>query len=357
MSIFFKRKDTTEADILNALKSVVDLGMVEGLSIKNGEVLFALNVDPAKAKTLEPLRQAAEDAIKDLRGVKKVTAILTAEKSPSAPPAPPPPIQTRKPPAERLVLPNIKRIIAVASGKGGVGKSTVAVNLAVALARQGLKAGLLDADIYGPSVPLMTGLKGKKPETADQKIVPLEAYGLKIMSIGFLVENDAATVWRGPMVHSALLQMLQGVAWGELDILIVDMPPGTGDTQLTMAQRVPLSGAVIVSTPQDIALLDARKGIEMFRKTNVPILGLVENMAVYHCPNCGHEAHIFGDGGAKAEAEKQGVAFLGSIPLDIQFRLNGDNGTPSADKVFDDIAVQVVESLQQPQAAAKSLST
>jgi ATP-binding protein involved in chromosome partitioning len=345
MSIFFKRKDINEADILNALKSVVDLDRVEGLSVQNGDVLFALNVDPAKAKTLESLRLEAENAVKNLRGVKKTTVILTAEKAPSSAPPAPPPIQTRKPPAERLVLPNIKTIIAVASGKGGVGKSTVAVNLAVALARQGLKTGLLDADIYGPSVPLMTGLKGKKPETVDQKIVPLEAHGLKIMSIGFLVENDAATIWRAPMVHSALLQMLQGVAWGDLDVLVVDMPPGTGDTQLTMAQRVPLSGAIIVSTPQDIALLDARKGIEMFRKTNVPVLGLVENMAVYHCPNCGHEAHIFGDGGAKLEAEKQDVAFLGSIPLDIQFRLNGDNGTPSVDGVFDGIAIQVAETL------------
>ena len=338
MSIFFKRKNINEADILNVLKTIVDLDMVEGLSVQNGDVLFALNVAPAKAKTLEPLRLEAENAVKNLRGVKKATVVLTAEKSPSAPPAPPPPIQTRKPPAERLVLPHIKNIIAIASGKGGVGKSTVAVNLAVALVRQGLKTGLLDADIYGPSVPLMIGLKGKKPETVDQKIVPLEAYGLKIMSIGFLVDNDAATIWRAPMVHSALLQMLQGVAWGDLDVLIVDMPPGTGDTQLTMAQRVPLSGAIIVSTPQDIALLDARKGIEMFRKTNVPILGLIENMAVYHCPNCGHEAHIFGDGGAKLESEKQDVAFLGSIPLDIQFRLNGDNGTPSVDGVFEGIA-------------------
>jgi ATP-binding protein involved in chromosome partitioning len=225
------------------------------------------------------------------------------------------------------LLPNVKAIVAVASGKGGVGKSTVAVNLAVCLARQGHKVGLLDADIYGPSLPRMTGLN-RKPEVRDDKMIPLQAWGLSCMSIGFLVDEETPMIWRGPMVMGALEQMMGQVEWGALDILVVDMPPGTGDAQLTMAQRVALTGAVIVSTPQDIALIDARRGVRMFEKTKVPVLGLVENMSFYCCPNCGHRADIFGHGGARTEAARLGTEFLGEIPLLLDIRLASDGGTP-----------------------------
>jgi ATP-binding protein involved in chromosome partitioning len=231
-------------------------------------------------------------------------------------------------PAAKPFVPGVKHIVAVASGKGGVGKSTVAVNLALGLVAEGKRVGLLDADIYGPSVPRMMGIKGKPEPTNDKRLRPMEAYGLKCMSMGFLVPEDSPMIWRGPMVIGALEQLLRDVAWGELDVLIVDMPPGTGDAQLTMAQRVPLAGAVIVSTPQDIALLDARKGINMFKKVEVPLLGIVENMSTFVCPNCNHESHIFGHGGAKAEAEKIGVECLGEIPLHIAIRETSDAGTP-----------------------------
>lgn len=307
--------------------NIVSAGIVSGLQVKDGVVVFALEVDPRRGTALESLRQQAEAAVRCVPGVKSVQAVLTAERSAAGHSDP---HGMNKNPV--LDLP-IKRIIAVASGKGGVGKSTVAINLALALARQGLRVGLLDADIYGPSVPRLSGLTGQRPRQDDhEQLVPLEAYGLKLMSIGFLVENEAPMIWRGPMVQTALYQMLRDVAWGTrdnpLDVLVVDMPPGTGDAQLTLAQKVPLAGAVIVSTPQDLALIDARKAVEMFRKVNVPILGLIENMSTFCCPECGYESHIFGHGGARQEAGKLQIPFLGEIPLHPDIRAFSDAGTP-----------------------------
>ncbi|WP_062012597.1 Mrp/NBP35 family ATP-binding protein, partial [Aureimonas sp. AU4] len=268
--------------------------------------------------------------------------------------APPPP----RPPAQKPGIPGVERIIAVASGKGGVGKSTTAVNLALALQAEGLKVGLLDADIYGPSVPRLLRLSGR-PETANGRtMIPLEAYGLKAMSMGFLVEEETPMIWRGPMVMSALTQMLREVAWEPLDILVVDMPPGTGDAQLTMAQAVPLAGAVIVSTPQDLALIDARRGLAMFRRVDVPVLGIVENMSYFVAPDTGARYDIFGHGGARAEAERLGVPFLGEVPLEMAIRESSDSGRPVVAAAPDGphalayraVAGRVLESLE----AAKS---
>jgi len=258
------------------------------------------------------------------------TAVLTAERAPGGRPGagPPPTLGASQRPAAPALVPGVKSIIAVASGKGGVGKSTTAVNLAMGLAAIGQRVGLLDADIYGPSVPRMTGITGRPSATEGQKLRPMESHGVKVMSMGFLVDEDAPMIWRGPMVQSALQQMLGDVLWGELDVLVVDMPPGTGDAQLTMAQKVPLAGAVIVSTPQDIALLDARKAINMFRKVDVPVLGIVENMSYFCCPNCGHRTEIFAHGGARACAAQYGVDFLAEIPLDVEVRTTSDAGRP-----------------------------
>jgi ATP-binding protein involved in chromosome partitioning len=331
--------DVTQERILAALRQVKDperggdivsLGMVSGIQIREGHVGFAIEVEPERGPRLEPLRKAAEKAIADLDGVLSASVVLTAEKKAARPQpqaaAPQQPAH-RHAPREPLV-PHVRSIVAVASGKGGVGKSTVAVNLALALAANGLKVGLLDADIYGPSQPRLLGLTGR-PKTKDGKILePMEAFGLKAMSIGFLVNEDQAMIWRGPMVMSALQQMLRDVNWGVLDVMIVDMPPGTGDAQLTMAQQVPLAGAVIVSTPQDLALIDARKGIAMFRKVEVPILGIVENMSYFLCPHCGERTDIFAHGGARHEAEKMGLPFLGEVPLDLAIRETSDGGKP-----------------------------
>lgn len=319
-------------------RDIVSAGMVSGLQVENGHVLFALEVDTAMGSALEPLRQQAEKAVSGLRGVRQVTAVLTAKKSNDDNP-----VKTKTARIENLA-PGIKHIIAVASGKGGVGKSTVAVNLAVSLSRLGVKTGLMDADIYGPSVPHMMGLSGK-PDLKDGKLRPLEAHGVKFVSMGLMVDPEAAMIWRGPMIQSAIRQFLADVNWGDLDVLVVDMPPGTGDAQLTLAQKVPLAGAVIVSTPQDIALLDARRAITMFRQVKVPVLGLVENMSSFVCPRCSHEEHIFGEQGARREAEKLGVAFLGEIPLDIKLREAGDQGKPLADERFKTIAAAVKDEL------------
>ncbi|MDG2284922.1 MAG: iron-sulfur cluster carrier protein ApbC [Alphaproteobacteria bacterium] len=336
----------TEAQILDVLRSVrdpeldkdiVSLGIVTGLVIKDGNIGFAIEVDPKRGPHLEPLRKAAEDAVDNLPGVLSVTAVLTAH-SPAGSgaatqPAQPAPRQQRpevqsSTGGARELAPGVKAIVAVASGKGGVGKSTTAINLAMAFSASGLAVGILDADIYGPSLPRMMGTTDK-PTSEDGRILqPLEKHGVKCMSIGFLVPEDSPTIWRGPMVMSALEQMLRDVAWGELDVMVVDMPPGTGDAQLTMSQRVPLAGAVIVSTPQDIALLDARKGLNMFRKVDVPVLGIIENMSTFICPHCGGQSDIFGHGGARAEAEILGVDFLGEVPLHMDIRMTSDAGSP-----------------------------
>ncbi len=302
---------------------VLSAALVQGLSINDGLVSFMVEASTADLPRYEALRREVEVAIGTIAGVKSVTAILTAEKKPTKNSASPSPKA-----AQRLQLPLIKQIIAVASGKGGVGKSTTAVNLALALKQMGLAVGLLDADIYGPSLPRLLGLTQKPTVNNGQRLQPLEAYGLKVMSMGFLVAEDSPMIWRGPMVQSALVQMLRDVEWGALDVLVVDMPPGTGDAQLTMAQQVPLAGAVIVSTPQDLALLDARRGLAMFKRVDVPVLGIIENMSYFICPSCGAEAHIFGHGGAQAEALRLAVPFLGQVPLDMQVRELSDAGTP-----------------------------
>ena len=307
--------------------------LVSGVVVRDGHVGFTIEVAPAIAPKFEPVRKEAERRIYDLPGVLSVTAVLTAHES-----APSNASSTRSPaPAGQnarsqraqkpLDLPGVKSIIAVASGKGGVGKSTVAVNLALALRQLDLKIGLLDADIYGPSIPLMLGVQ-EKPQADGKKLMPIEKFGLKTMSIGYLIEGDTPMIWRGPMVMSALTQMLEDVQWGELDILVVDMPPGTGDAQLTLAQRVPLAGAVIVSTPQELALIDARKALAMFGKTHVPIIGIVENMAYFQAPGSTERQYIFGEGGARATATKQGIDFLGEIPVDPAIGVGSDAGQP-----------------------------
>jgi ATP-binding protein involved in chromosome partitioning len=316
-------------------KDIVAAGLVEAIEVRGGLVQVSLLTDRAHAEAMEPVRQQVEKLLAREPGVKNATAVLTAHKAP-APAA--------KPPQKPVLLPEVRAIVAVASGKGGVGKSTVAVNLAVALARQGLRVGLLDADIYGPSLPRLLGL-ARKPEVRGDRMIPLPAWGLLAMSIGFLVEEETPMIWRGPMVMGALEQMMGQVEWGALDIMIVDMPPGTGDAQLTMAQRVALAGAVIVSTPQDLALLDARRGVRMFERTRVPVLGLIENMSFFCCPACGHRAEIFGHGGARREADRLGVEFLGEIPLVLEVRAASDAGTPIVAAAPDSHAAQAFSAI------------
>ncbi len=341
-------------------KSVVELDMVKGLAVKEGKVAFAIEIDAARAQEMEPMRKACEDVVKALPDCKSVTVVLTAHSDAGA--AAPKGNGQAAPHAAAVsgadvFAPGVKQIIAVASGKGGVGKSTLAVNLAYALAAQGKRIGILDADIYGPSLPRMLG-SNKQPEVTGSKMNPIAVNGIVAMSIGYLVDEDTAMIWRGPMVMSALEQMLRDVNWGELDILVVDMPPGTGDAQLTMAQRVSLAGAVVVSTPQDIALIDARKGLNMFRKVDVPVLGFVENMSYYVCPNCGDRAEIFGHGGAREAAANLGIDFLGEIPLDVKIRETSDAGQPIVisdpdsplAKAYTDVARGVIEGLEKSSA-------
>ncbi len=348
----------TEDDIKRALEEVRDpvsgqnviaAGLIDGLALRNNHVSFAVEVPADRGPTSEPLRKACEDAVNGVPGILSVTAVLTAHRetavltahresnaSPQARPAPQNGGHNHAhnhahgktaPMSREAGVPGVRSIIAVASGKGGVGKSTVAVNLALGLAALGHKIGLLDADIYGPSAPRLLNIT-EKPESDGTKLQPIERFGIKAMSIGFLVDTDTPMIWRGPMVMGALTQMLSDVAWAPLDILVVDMPPGTGDAQLTLAQKVPLAGAVIVSTPQDLALIDARKGLAMFRKTEVPILGIIENMSAFICPTCGTEHHIFGHGGARDTAAELGCEFLGEIPLLPIIRETSDAGTP-----------------------------
>ena len=313
------------------------------ISINDGKVYFSINVDAAKAEAWAEVRAKAEAAVRAIPGVTVAMVVLTAERSAGSPAAPAPQsrqqgvpnVAAHRPHArpgaglpKQAEIPGVAAIIAVASGKGGVGKSTTAINLALGLRDLGLRVGLLDADIYGPSVPRLTGIHEKPKLNDSKKMIPLQRFGLAIMSIGFLVEEETAMIWRGPMVMSAVTQMLREVVWGELDVLVVDMPPGTGDAQLTLAQEVPLKGAVIVSTPQDLSLIDARRGLAMFKKVNVPVLGIVENMSYFQCPECGTRSDIFGHGGARHEAERLAVPFLGEVPLHMSIRANSDAGTP-----------------------------
>jgi len=343
--------------VLAALRSVpsprgvplTDAKVLSEITASDGKVFFSINVDAAEARAWEDVRARAEAAVRAIPGVTTAMVALTAERKPGAAPAPHQhshqhshgvkPVAQHRPqgaPADspmnqQAAIPGIGAIIAVASGKGGVGKSTTALNLALALRDLGLRVGLLDADIYGPSVPRLTGAREKPTVNDAKKMIPIMRFGMPLMSIGFLVEEQTAMVWRGPMVMSAIRQMLWDVAWGELDVLVVDMPPGTGDAQLTLAQQVPLRGAVIVSTPQDLALIDARRGIAMFEKVNVPTLGIIENMSYFQCPECGTRSDIFGHGGARHEAERLKVPFLGEIPLHMAIRTSSDAGTPVVD--------------------------
>ncbi len=321
--------------ILNALASVQDpsqgqnivaLGMVTGITIKNSNISFALTVPAHRGPAMEPIRRAAEKAALSVSGVTSATVMITAHEGDIV--AAGSFSDDEGPVTERVLESKVRRFVAVASGKGGVGKSTTAVNLAIALRLAGLRVGLLDADVYGPSQPRMLGVSGRPAAAGGDMVKPLENYGVHLMSMGLLVPDDTAMIWRGPMVQSALTQMLDSVAWGVLDVIIIDLPPGTGDIQISLAQQISLAGAVIVSTPQDIALLDVVKCLTMFEKAQVPVLGMVQNMSHWQCPDCGRKDHIFGEGGAAREAEKRGIELLGEIPLSVAVRAGSDAGTP-----------------------------
>ena len=378
----------TQQQVLDGLAKVMsprgvaltNANVLSAISVSDGKVFFSINVDAAEARAWESIRAQAEAAVRAIPGVTTAMVALTAErKAGAAPPPPAPhshshghghgvqPVAAHRPPqspgspmAKQAEIPGISAVIAVASGKGGVGKSTTALNLALGLRDLGLRVGLLDADIYGPSVPRLTGIREKPKLDDNKKMIPIVRFGLAIMSIGFLVEEETAMIWRGPMVMSAITQMLRDVAWGTLDVLVVDMPPGTGDAQLTLAQNVPLKGAVIISTPQDLSLIDARRGLAMFRKVNVPVLGIVENMSYFQCPHCGTRSDIFGHGGARHEAERLGVPFLGEIPLHMSIRATSDSGTPVVESepdgpyaaIYRAIGAKVREQLQGVIAAA-----
>ncbi|MBI1201508.1 MAG: iron-sulfur cluster carrier protein ApbC [Rhodopseudomonas sp.] len=352
--------------------------VLSDIVVSDGKVFFSISVDAANVKAWEPVREAAERAVRVIPEVKSALVALTAERAagaaargpapahqaanPAAKPAAAP--HTHAHPADKVQpgIPGVTHIIAVASGKGGVGKSTTAVNIALGLRDLGLKVGMLDADIYGPSLPKLFAIKEKPQTVGGTRLKPIERYGLAIMSIGFLIDEETPMIWRGPMVMSAITQMLREVEWGTLDVLVVDMPPGTGDAQLTMAQQVPLKGAVIVSTPQDLALIDARRGVAMFKRVNVPVLGVVENMSYFLCPECGTRSDIFGHGGARHEAERLGVPFLGEVPLHIAIREKSDAGLPVVAtepdgphaKIYRDIAAKVLEQIKGGAASGRA---
>jgi ATP-binding protein involved in chromosome partitioning len=345
-------------------KPLTETGTLSDVVVTDGKVFLSITVDAGAVKEWEAVRGRAEAATRAVPGVKSVLVALTAERAAGSGGAAPPRRPQMQPGAARpreggtapspAGIPGVAAIIAVASGKGGVGKSTTAVNLALGLRDLGLKVGILDADIYGPSMPKLLAIREKPQTIGGNRLKPIERHGMAVMSIGFMIEEETPMIWRGPMVMSALTQMLREVEWGTLDVMVVDMPPGTGDAQLTMAQQVPLKGAVIVSTPQDLALIDARRGIAMFRRVNVPVLGIVENMSTFICPHCGTRSDIFGHGGARAEAERLGVPFLGEVPLHMDIREKSDSGQPVVATVPDgphaqayrDIAARVRDGLQ-----------
>ena len=357
----------TKAEVLAGLEAIKSpegtplqkTGKLSDIVVSDGKVFFSISVDAGVVPAWEPVREAAEAAVRGIAGVTSVMVALTAERAPgstgSAPQQPSPAARARAAVSggELPSVPGVASIIAVASGKGGVGKSTTAVNIAVGLRDLGLKVGMLDADIYGPSLPKLLGITERPQMTGNSKLKPIMRYSLAVMSIGFLIDEETPMIWRGPMVMSALTQMLQEVEWGELDVMVVDMPPGTGDAQLTMAQQVPLKGAVIVSTPQDLALIDARRGIAMFRRVSVPVLGIVENMSYFLCPQCGTRSDIFGHGGARHEAERLKVPFLGEVPLHMDIREKSDAGLPVVDsepagvhaKIYRDMAAKIRDQL------------
>ena len=361
----------SKQDVLAALAKVAspdgtpltDGRVLSDVVVSDGKVFFSLTVDAAAVRAWEPVRQRAEDVVRSLPGVQSALVALTAERAPGAAARGPQPAHRAAQPHARAAhpadkvqpgIPGVEAVIAVASGKGGVGKSTTAVNLALGLRDLGLKVGMLDADIYGPSLPKLLAIKEKPQTIGGTRLKPIDRYGLSVMSIGFLIDEETPMIWRGPMVMSAITQMLREVEWGKLDVMVVDMPPGTGDAQLTMAQQVPLKGAVIVSTPQDLALIDARRGVAMFKRVNVPVLGVVENMSYFLCPSCGTRSDIFSHGGARHEAERLGVSFLGEVPLHMTIREKSDAGLPVVAtapdgehaRIYRDIATKVLAQLR-----------